>query len=136
MKVLSICILMLLLSQSILAQPPCAPARHAKLPKVSGFTYHKARPLLLKAGWQPFQTIHHNDASRDVNVQSGNGPIYWKRGYFELASCSGTGMGHCTFLFQDAYGNKLQVTTQGEEGRGSDKRYYYARISSYRFVCE
>lgn len=116
----------------IVGQTPCAPQKHAKLPFVHNLTYHKARPKLLKAGWQPFQTIHHNEGTRNPSIAYGNGEIYWKKGYWEVENCAGTGLAPCSFLFQDAYGNRLRVTTAGEEdARGK----YFARVTGYKFVC-
>lgn len=135
MKFILLTLSIFTLFSMVYTQIPCAPSKHAKLPVTTGLTYHSARRALLKNGWQPHQTISHNEASDDVNLQYGNGPLFWGRGYYELASCSGTGMGHCVFLFDDAFGNRLSVTTQGEEGR-SGKRYYYARVSRYQFECE
>lgn len=90
--------------------------------------------MLLKAGWQPFQTIPFNRADEYRQTTVGNGEIFWKRGYFELEDCSGTGLAPCSFLFEDAYGNRLRVVTLGEELVGKPRAY--AHVSSYRFVCE
>lgn len=112
---------------------PCRPARHAKLPAITELTYHKARKRLLAAGWQPLRTKSFNDAKSDPDIKYGNGPLFWKRGYVELEACSGTGVGACAFLFEDAYGNHLRVATAGEE---LPKQKAYARVTSFRFVCE
>jgi hypothetical protein len=104
--------------------------KHAPLPAIIGLTYHKARPKLL--GWQPFATIHHNEAPTNPNTSYGNGEIFWKKGYWEIEVCGGTGLAPCAFLFEDVYGNKLRVTTAGEE----EPRRYYARVTGYKFVCD
>ena len=123
-----------LVTSSTLAQRrSCRPKKHAKLPAITEMTYHKARKRLLAAGWQPLQTKHHNKADTDPDVQSGNGPDFWRRGYSELEACSGTGVAACAFLFEDAYGNRLRVTTAGEEFPGEK---IYARVAGFRFVCE
>lgn len=115
------------------AQKPCVPQKHAKLPSIYSLTYHKARPKLLADGWQPFATIHHNKAGQNSDISYGNGAIFWKKGYSEIESCAGTGLAPCSFLFRDAYGNKLRVVTLGEE---IPKSKAFARIDNYKFVCD
>ena len=114
-------------------EKPCRPRRHAKLPAVSEFTYHKARKRLLAAGWQPLQTKSFNEADDDPDISHGNGRLFWRRGYVEVEACSGTGVAACAFLFKDAYGNRLRVTTAGEE---MPREKYYARVTGYKFVCD
>jgi hypothetical protein len=121
-----------LASSIALAQDrPCRPARHVKLPAVTELTYHKARKRLLAAGWQPLRTKSFNEA--DPDIAYGNGRLFWRRGYVEVEACSGTGVAACAFLFEDAYGNRLRVTTAGEE---LPRRKAYARVTGFRFVCE
>lgn len=109
---------------------PCAPAKHAKLPKMTEKTYHSARKALLAAGWQPVRTKSYNE--EDPDTSSGNGKLFWEQGYRELLFCSGTGMAPCGFLFSDVYGNRLQVETSGEE---MPKEKYHAVVVGFRFVC-
>jgi hypothetical protein len=109
------------------------PVRHAKLPAISELPYSKARKKLLAAGWQPLQTKSFNEADEDADIRYGNGPLFWKLGYVELEACSGTGVGACAFLFKDAYGNHLRVTTAGEE---LPKDRAYARVTGFQFVCD
>lgn len=115
------------------AQKPCVPQKHAKFPAIVSMTYHKARPKLLAAGWQPLATIHHNKTKEHSDISYGNGAIFWKRGYLEIEACSGTGLAPCSFLFSDAYGNKLRVVTLGEE---YPKQKAFARVDNYKFVCD
>jgi hypothetical protein len=112
---------------------PCRPAKHAKLPAITKLTYHKARKRLLAAGWQPLRTKSFNDSDSDPDIAYGNGRLFWKRGYVEVEACSGTGVAVCAFLFEDAYGNRLRVTTAGEE---LPKQKAYARVTGFRFVCD
>lgn len=112
---------------------PCKPAKHAKLPAITESTYHQARKRLLAAGWQPVQTKRHNQAATDRDIASGNGRIFWKKGYVEVEACSGTGISPCAFLFKDAYGNRLRVTTAGEE---LPKDKAYALVTGFSFVCD
>lgn len=112
---------------------PCRPAKHAKLPTIINLTYHTARKRLLTAGWQPLRTKSYNEADSDPDIAYGNGRSFWRRGYVEVEACSGTGMAPCAFLFEDAYGNRLRVTTEGEELL---KHKAYARVTGFHFVCE
>jgi hypothetical protein len=111
----------------------CRPGRHARLPAIAELSYSRARKKLLAAGWQPLQTKSFNEADEDPDIKSGNGPLFWKRGYVELEACSGTGVAACAFLFKDAYGNHLRVTTAGEE---FPKEKAYARVTGSQFVCD
>ena len=129
--VVLICLLVTAIAQA--QDRPCRPARHAKLPAVTELTYHKARKRLLAAGWQPLRTKSFNEADTDPDISYGNGRLFWRRGYVEVEACSGTGVAACAFLFEDAYGNQLRVTTAGEE---LPKRKAYARVTGFRFVCE
>ena len=56
---------------------PCRPAKHAKLPAITELTYHKARKMLLAAGWQPLRTKSLNRAASDPDRANGNGPAFW-----------------------------------------------------------
>ena len=114
------------------AEESCKPTKHAEVPTITNFTYHKARKALLKAGWQPLQTKSFNEASEDPDISSGNGAIFWKKGYVEVEACAGTGVAACAFLFKDIYNNQLRVTTAGEE---YPKEKAYAQVTGFNFVC-
>ena len=135
MKTVLVASLVLSIATSLcLAQTKrCQPSRHARLPAITELTYSRARKKLLAAGWQPLQTKSFNDADEDPDIKSGNGPLFWKRGYVELEACSGTGVAACAFSFKDAYGNHLRVTTAGEE---LPKEKTYARVTGFQFVCD
>ena len=123
-----------LLPGIILAQErPCRPVKHAKVPAITESTYHKARKKLLTAGWQPVRTKSVNKARTDPDIAHGNGLLFWRKGYVEIEACSGTGVAACAFVFKDAYGNRLRVTTEGEE---IPRWKSYARVSGFQFVCE
>ena len=109
---------------------PCNPARHAKRPAIAGLIYPRARKILLAAGWRPLKT---KSSATDVDVSYGNGPLFWRTGYTELESCSGTGVAACAFLFKDRSGNRLRVTTEGEE---LPDEKTHARVNGFRFVCD
>jgi hypothetical protein len=129
---LSLSIIVLASICSIAQSKPCQPKRHARVPVITNFTYHRARTRLIAAGWQPFQTIIRNTANTDPNIAYGNGLIFWNRGYIEVEACSGTGVAACAFLYEDVYGNRLRVTTEGEE---IPKEKARAIVNSYQFVC-
>lgn len=109
---------------------PCSPA---KLPAITELTYHRARKKLLAAGWQPLRTKSFNEARTDPDISYGNGQLFWRKGYVEVESCAGTGVAACSFVFEDAYGNRLRVTTVGEE---FPRRKVYASVTGFRFVCD
>ena len=134
MKQILLAVLSFCLSVTSFGQDkPCQPRKHAKLPPITELTYVRARKKLLLARWQPLQTKSFNEASGGADLLYGNGPLFWKRGYVELESCSGTGVAACSFLFKDAYGNRLRVTTEGEE---LPKEKAFARVTGFRFVCD
>ena len=111
---------------------PCPPRRHAKLPAITDSTYHKARKRLLAAGWQPVQRKSFDEATSDPDISYGNGRLFWRKGYVEVEACSGTGVAACSFLFKDAFGNRLRVQTAGQE---VPRRKHYARVTGFEFVC-
>ncbi len=112
---------------------PCRPRAHARLPALKELTYHRARKRLVAAGWRPLRTKAVEGTDGVPDGLHGNGPEFWRSGYFEVESCAGTGWANCSFLFEDAYGNRLRVITAGEELR---RPRSYARVSGLRFVCE
>lgn len=89
------------------------PSGELSVPKIYGKTYDTARKLLIKEGWQPNERLI--SYGRDPAVQMGNGPTFWKRGYYELVTCSGSGMAECLFEFFDPTHRILEVVTAGEE---------------------
>jgi hypothetical protein len=73
-----------------------------------GMPYAKTREILMKNGWQP------------VLSQGASGPppndetlldIFNNRGFQEIESCSGFGLGYCLFTFHDGDGRILKITT-------------------------
>jgi hypothetical protein len=73
-----------------------------------GMPYAKTREILMKNGWQP------------VLSQGTSGPppndetlldIFNNRGFQEIESCSGFGLGYCLFTFHDGDGRTLKITT-------------------------
>ena len=114
---------------------PCKSTVHARIPKIAGLTYAKARKALLAQGWRPLRTKPANAAnvaSADPDLTAGNGPVFWRRGYVELESCAGTGLAPCAFLFKDAHGNRLRLSTEGEE---DPETRIQARVRGFELVC-
>ncbi len=104
--------------------PSPTPNDQPAIPKIYDKTYDVARRTLIKAGWLPNKRLPIH--GQDVSVQSGNGPIFWQRGYWELEACSGTGSANCLFEFIDPTGRLLGVVTEGEEDEAGT---YHAHVS-------
>jgi hypothetical protein len=104
--------------------PSPTPNDQPAIPKIYDKSYDVARKLLIKQGWLPNKRLPIH--GQDVDVQSGNGPIFWERGYWELEACSGTGSANCLFEFIDPTGRLLEVVTEGEEDEAGT---YHARVS-------
>lgn len=92
--------------------PQPASAKHTPIPRIAGLTYDEARERLIHAGWQP--RVNHFAHASNFDMQVGNGLHFWEKGYHEIISASGTGLGLCTFGFHDVYGNQLVVVSAGE----------------------
>lgn len=99
---------------------------HLPIPNLNNLIYHEARKKLIDAGWQPrmISPMH-----REGYVESGNGSIFLEKGYWEVVSCSGTGLGYCGFEFTDVYGNYLYVVTAGQE---IPEEGIYAGVADWR----
>ena len=113
-------------SPSPAANNTLPPSGQPAIPKIYGKAYGAARKLLIQEGWAPNkrQAFHGEEA----DVQSGNGPIFWKRGYWELDSCSGTGSAFCLFEFTDPTGRLLEVVTEGEEDEAGTYHAHVTRV--------
>jgi len=93
---------------------PSTPPQIQSLPAISGLSYHKARKILIKEGWIPL-THRQSYPQEAVDLEYGSGKVFWGLGYWEVVSCSGTGLGFCRFEFSDPSGRKLVVVTAGME---------------------
>ena len=97
-------------SAEFFPQPPAAV--HTPIPKIAGLSYEDARPLLMRAGWQPFgYSMAH---ASEPSLQAGNGLHFWQKGYYEIINACPTGLAYCKFGYQDVYGNRLTIVTSGE----------------------
>lgn len=110
----------------------CYPPQHADLPPILDQNYVAARSVLIQSGWQPDFTVARSQMLTTEGYSVGE---KWAvdAGFFELETCSGTGMGHCYFVFGDAYGNRLRVVTSGETFPDVPA---YPSVSTYRLVCD
>lgn len=97
-------------AESFYPQP--AAANHTPIPRIQGLSYDTARGALLNAGWQPI--LRHWSDADSPDIVSGNGPYFWDKGYREIHHASGTGLGYCSFIHRDVYGNRLVVVTAGD----------------------
>lgn len=97
---------------------------------IKGLTYHEARPLIIRAGWSPLQTLQEGTEDYEQGIMSGNGPAFWSKGYHELQTCSGTGSAYCAFLFQNKNGDRLRVVSRGEE---AEEYSSFAQVAGVRF---
>lgn len=76
-----------------------------------GMSYAKARKLLTDSGWQ----FVIGSPTRELFGQEEY--IFKTLKFYEMETCSGTGMGYCRFLFKDVDKRKLiVVTVNNEEG--------------------
>ncbi len=98
---------------------------HVPIPNLFGLDYDDARARLIEAGWQP--VMNHWSYADNTDIRHGNGPVFWKKGYHEIESSSGTGYAFCSFKFVDVYGNNLKVITAGEELPDADVKASVAR---------
>jgi hypothetical protein len=76
---------------------------------VQGMSYARARRVLLNNGWQATYARW-----QDLPEFGREHDYYFDKGWREVESCSGTGMGYCLFKFHDHYGNRLDVVTEGD----------------------
>jgi len=104
--------------------------KHVEIPNIYHLTYDEARQKLINSGWQP--KLNHWSYQDDINIKSGNAPIFWERGYREVESCSGTGYGFCRFIFTDVYLNELAVITGGQE---IPEENTHAIVDKWFFLC-
>lgn len=56
----------LAVSFALAQDKPCRPAKHARLPTITNITYHRARKMLLAAGWQPEHLIRERTCLRSA----------------------------------------------------------------------
>jgi hypothetical protein len=100
--------------------------QHIPVPNISQKTYHEARGLLIKYGWQPI--LNHWSHIQSFGPFVGNAKEFWDRGYHELVNASPTGYAFCLFKYHDIYKNTLHVVTAGEEDTDAGCQ---AHIQSY-----
>jgi hypothetical protein len=87
-------------------------AKHTPLPRIRWLPYDLARAQLVDHGWHP--VLRHWTDGSDPDINLGNGPHYWQRGFREIVHAYPTGTAACAFAFIDAYGHTLEVVTEGD----------------------
>ncbi|EAZ88708.1 hypothetical protein [Crocosphaera chwakensis] len=121
----------------------CVPAiaqHHAPIPNLYGLEYEKAREKLISHGWQPHVTEYsfRSTTPRPLWTEYGNGKWLLEKGFWEVSSCSGTGLAPCLFEFVDVYGNYLEVKTIGQvdeqldQGPGVEQWQVYSKSITNR----
>ncbi len=86
-----------------------------RVPDVKGKSYDEARKMIIADGWKPVAQEDEVAMAPGGVATSGNGKIFWERGYVEVDACAGTGLGQCAFTFFDGGGMNLFVVTVGEQ---------------------
>jgi hypothetical protein len=76
--------------------------------------YSEARELLIDSGWQPANLNSVLDCS-DCQVDPTVEYFVRKLNYTEIENCSGTGLGFCRFVFENSQGERLIVSTVGNQ---------------------
>ena len=71
--------------------------------------YHEARKIIIQSGWEP---VLGNTSDENIGTPA---IIFRDLGYIEVDDCTGTGIGHCLFYFQNKEGKYLEIGTEGED---------------------
>ena len=91
-------------TMGVISVAPLASAIALPLPSINnGDSYGELRKKLLNLGWQP-KSPPYPDTSGMVQR-------FREKGWIEVQTCSGTGLGLCAFSFQDQYGKTLSIST-------------------------
>lgn len=96
--------------------------------KIKDQIYREARNKIVAAGWTPLQSNTENDE----RLSHGAAKEFWKNGYFEIEECGGDWPTFCYFIFKDSLGNKLFVTTVGNQfsGQAASATVTYTQVIS------
>jgi hypothetical protein len=71
--------------------------------------YAQVRNALIQEGWQPVNQKQH-----DFDAMA---TIHKNNGWTEVASCAGSGVAPCLFIWRNRQGKLLEVVTVGENPR-------------------
>ena len=82
-----------------------------------GESYARVRIKLIKAGWKPYRR-EDADPYYDENEKA------LRSKYSELNTCSGTGVGYCTFTWRNRKGKRATISTVGGDEFRYDSRGY------------
>lgn len=97
-------------------------SKKVKLSLKTGKSYATARKVLSASGWKPvnnYRNLSKIDRAHNVvkNLR-----------FYEMQSCSGTGVGYCNFIFKNKNGKTLTVTTVSNDETEGGK----PKVSGYR----
>lgn len=93
-----------------------------KLNLKEGKLYATTRKVLMATGWKPvFKYRNLSEYDREDNVVK-------NLHFYEMESCSGTGVGYCNFIFKGKDGKILTITTVGNDETEGGK----PTVSGYR----
>lgn len=95
-------------------------ASMADLPLKTGTTIFKARPALMRQGWQPVETFTPGHIAEFAHSDGDSFPIY-RHGFKEVERCTGVDDNTCFFNYRK--GNQcLMVGTSGEFDAGKSPK--------------
>lgn len=107
----------------------CTSRTAPSVPEVTGVDYPQARASLIASGWQPFLDRKVIEAQGEPKISE-----KWAHdaGYFEMQSCSGTGLGYCRANFVSKDRVWLRVITVTSEAEANAETHPVERLA---FVC-
>lgn len=83
---------------------------------IMNMPYHEARKVILQSGWKP---VLGNTSDENIGVPA---LAFRDLGYIEVDDCSGTGIGYCSFYFQNEKGQYLRIGTEGDDNGPNTNR--------------
>lgn len=114
-------LLLVFSATSLLTAQSSVLSKKVKLSLKEGKSYATARKVLSANGWKPVDNRDLPEFDREHNVVK-------NLRFYEMESCSGTGVGYCNFIFKNKNGKTLTVTTvENDETQGGKPK-----VSGYR----
>ena len=98
-------------------------------PTIMNLSYHEARQILIRNGWTP---VLGNTSEENIGIPA---IAFRNQGYIEVDDCTSTGIGYCTFYFQNEKGEYLRIGTEGEDNGPNARiqaRVIYAAIQAQK----
>jgi hypothetical protein len=115
-------LLLVFTATSLLTAQSSVLPRKVKLSLKAGKSYVAARKVLQTNGWKPVNNY------RNLSKIDREHYVVKNLRFYEMESCSGTGVGYCNFIFKNKNGKTLTVTTVGNDETEGGK----PRVSGYR----